>query len=233
MDNAYEQDLMISGIQHYGYCKRQWMLIHVEHIWNENLYTFHGNVVHERVDDPTFVETRHNTRKVRSIRVKSDDLGVYGVADLVEIVQVDEKQRLIIPYEYKAGKPKGDRWDDYQLCLVAMCLEEMMATHISYGYIFYHKIMRKIRVDFDEVLRGDVKRLIADMHNLYKRGETIIQFDSKKCPNCSLKSYCIPLRKKKKCLVTYYEDAIQEVKVEETFEHTLCDERGKGSTKKR
>lgn len=38
---AYSDDrlLMLSGIQHYAYCPRQWALIHVEQEWNDNNLT--------------------------------------------------------------------------------------------------------------------------------------------------------------------------------------------------
>ncbi|BAK22110.1 CRISPR-associated RecB family exonuclease Cas4b [Melissococcus plutonius ATCC 35311] len=40
-----EQDyLMISGIQHFLFCKRQWALIHVEQQWQENSLTLEGNI---------------------------------------------------------------------------------------------------------------------------------------------------------------------------------------------
>jgi CRISPR-associated exonuclease Cas4 len=222
--NEYDQELMISGIQHYGFCKRQWMLIHVENLWNENIFTFNGNTIHERVDDPNYTETRHNVRKVRSIRVRSDKLRVYGVADLVEIVQESDRKKVVIPYEYKAGKPKNDKWDIYQVCLVAMCLEEMMSVKIDYGYIFYHKIRRKIRIDFDNIIRQEVKELISKMHEMYRLGITEKEYESKKCTNCSMKIYCIPLRKQRKSLLTYYADALKEVEDEEIAEHFICDE---------
>ncbi|NMA07375.1 MAG: Dna2/Cas4 domain-containing protein, partial [Ruminococcaceae bacterium] len=31
--------LMISGIQHFIFCRRQWALIHIEQAWEENYYT--------------------------------------------------------------------------------------------------------------------------------------------------------------------------------------------------
>ena len=34
-----DQMLMLSGIQHYMYCLRQWALIHVEQQWGENRWT--------------------------------------------------------------------------------------------------------------------------------------------------------------------------------------------------
>jgi len=41
----------ISALEHYAYCPRQCALIHVEQVWDENLYTMRGRDVHERVHD--------------------------------------------------------------------------------------------------------------------------------------------------------------------------------------
>ena len=42
----YSQDdyLMISGIQHFKFCRRQWALIHVEQQWAENEHTVIGEL---------------------------------------------------------------------------------------------------------------------------------------------------------------------------------------------
>ena len=48
-----EDDLIpISALQHYVYCPRQCALIHVERIWEENLYTLRGRRAHERLELP-------------------------------------------------------------------------------------------------------------------------------------------------------------------------------------
>ena len=40
----YDPDdcLMISGLQHFRFCRRQWALIHIEQQWAENLRTTEG-----------------------------------------------------------------------------------------------------------------------------------------------------------------------------------------------
>lgn len=42
----YNEDdyLMLSGIQHYYFCKRQWALIHIEQQWAENQSTMEGTI---------------------------------------------------------------------------------------------------------------------------------------------------------------------------------------------
>ena len=44
MEEYYLEDdyLMLSGLQHFTYCRRQWALIHVEQQWQENFQTVSG-----------------------------------------------------------------------------------------------------------------------------------------------------------------------------------------------
>ena len=43
--------VMVSALEHYSYCPRQCALIHLEHVWDENVYTMRGRDTHERVDE--------------------------------------------------------------------------------------------------------------------------------------------------------------------------------------
>jgi len=46
-----EDDLvLISALEHFSYCPRQCGLIHVERIFDENVFTLRGRRAHERVD---------------------------------------------------------------------------------------------------------------------------------------------------------------------------------------
>ena len=52
---AYKEDeyLMLSGIQHFKFCRRQWALIHIEQQWSENVHTVIGELMHTKVHDPS------------------------------------------------------------------------------------------------------------------------------------------------------------------------------------
>ena len=52
MSYPEEEYLMLSGIQHFAFCRRQWALIHIEQQWEENLRTMDGNIMHEHVHNP-------------------------------------------------------------------------------------------------------------------------------------------------------------------------------------
>lgn len=51
-----EEYLMISGIQHFVFCRRQWALIHIEQQWAENRLTAEGQLIHKNAHNDRFVE---------------------------------------------------------------------------------------------------------------------------------------------------------------------------------
>ena len=61
MKEYKEEDfLMLSGIQHYAFCPRQWAMIHIEQQWEENYYTVDGKIMHTNAHDKEFTEKRGN-----------------------------------------------------------------------------------------------------------------------------------------------------------------------------
>ena len=222
MSNNYSDDdlLLLSGIQHFFFCRRQWALIHIEQQWQENILTFGGRELHERVDDPFFTEARGTVLVTRSLPIISRRLGLYGVADVVEFYKSDEGIKLRgrkglwqpHPVEYKYGEPKIDERDMVQLCAQALCLEEMFNTSVMEGDIFYGRTRRRQRVKFDEDLRQMVMELSVEMHRLFEEGITPLPEQSKACRSCSLIEICIPHASKKRSVRRYLNDALCELK---------------------
>ena len=77
--------LMLSGIQHFRFCPRQWALIHIEQQWADNLLTAEGHILHKRVDDPFYRQKCGDYVSLRSVNVASHQLGLYGITDVVEL----------------------------------------------------------------------------------------------------------------------------------------------------
>lgn len=208
-----DEMLMLSGIQHFCFCPRQWALIHIEQQWQENVRTVEGKHVHEKVNDPFIVETRGELVIARSVPLVSYKLGLYGIADVVEFFKHDKqgisltgKRGLWLPtpVEYKRGKPKSDERDEVQLCAQAICLEEMFKINISKGYLFYHSIRRRIEVILDNRLRETVSELTNKMHQIYKKGATPLGKYGKPCKLCSMENICQPKIGQKKIKVKDY-----------------------------
>lgn len=150
---AYAEDdyLMLSGIQHFQFCKRQWGLIHIEQQWAENEATAHGQILHQKADDPYIKEKRKDIITSRAMHVSSKTLGLYGILDVVEFhkdengVALKGKRGKWLPriVEYKRGKPKRDTRDIVQLVAQTICLEETFGCPIETGYLYYHSVNQK------------------------------------------------------------------------------------------
>jgi CRISPR-associated exonuclease Cas4 len=183
-----ESDLLpLSALQHLAFCERQCALIHIEQVWTENQFTAEGRALHERTHSQ-HAETRRGVRTERGMPIRSLELGVAGMADVVEF---DEKG-VPFPIEYKRGRPKKGNMDEIQLCAEAMCLEEMLGKRIPEGALFYGKIKRRKTVPFDEPLRAQTKTTAARLHALLHSGVTPPPKYGPKCKSCSLVENCLP-----------------------------------------
>ena len=216
MEYTEDDYLMISGIQHFKFCRRQWALIHVEQQWAENVHTVMGELMHKKVHDPYLTEKRKDTILVRALPVSSRTMGVSGECDLVEFHKCEDGIRLhghrgtylIYPVEYKKGKAKSTDADRLQLAAQAMCLEEMLCCDISYGYIFYGETRHRMKVEFTDEVREKVRKIFSEMHKYYEQRYTPKVKTSKKCNACSLKDICIPALNKKKSVSRYIDSII-------------------------
>ncbi|WP_051318556.1 CRISPR-associated protein Cas4 [Cohnella thermotolerans] len=216
---GYEEDelLMISGMQHYAFCRRQWGLIHLEQQWAENVLTYEGRQLHRRADDPYFTELRGDVLVSRAMPLVSYRLGLYGVADVVEFHAVVDsaanKTRLAgrrgwwLPYpvEYKRGNRKPDDCDEVQLCAQAIALEEMLNVSVPEGALFYGERERRVTIRFDLGLRTRVQELAEQMHRDFASGVTASARYEPKCGSCSLLAVCKP-KMKTKSAVKYLSD---------------------------
>ena len=75
----------LSALQHYLYCPRQCALIHLEQQWAESRETAEGRLLHDRADTPA-VERRHGVHTVTAMPLSSAELGIAGMADVVEFL---------------------------------------------------------------------------------------------------------------------------------------------------
>ena len=217
---AYNEEdyLMLSGLQHFRFCRRQWALIHIENQWAENYRTVDGSIIHENAHDQSFVESRGDTIITRGIHVFSSMLGVSGQCDVLEYRRDEEGIPLArregkwrpYPVEYKRGSPREDTGDAVQLCGQAMCLEEMLCCDIPHGALYYHELRRRVPVEFTQELRSEVKVLLQEMHDLYHKRYTPRVKPTKSCNACSLKELCLPKLSRLKSVSAYIDAAREE-----------------------
>lgn len=200
MDYKVEEYLLLSGIQHFAFCRRQWALIHIEQEWEENVLTVEGNRLHEKVDNPFLREKRGDTLYVRALPVHSRELGINGVCDMVEFIQDDNGISLndeeglyrVKPIEYKRGKPKTHDADVLQLVAQSTCLEEMLATTIHEGEFYYNELKRRETVKITDEMRQRVEAMVKEMHHYYQKRYTPRVKTGKHCLRCSLRNICLP-----------------------------------------
>ena len=218
MNYAEESYLLLSGLQHFKFCRRQWALIHIEQQWAENFRTVDGALMHRNAHDAGFWESRGDLYVTRGVSVTSPTLGVSGQCDVLEYHRSDTgiplrgKDGLWQPYpvEYKRGSPREDTGDALQLCGQAMCLEEMLCCPIPEGALYYGEIRRRVTVSFSEELRGEVRRMLEEMHELFQRGYTPKVKPAKHCNACSLRELCLPKLMKPRSVAAYLKDAMEE-----------------------
>ncbi len=184
--------LYLSRLQHYLFCPRQFALIELEDLWEENVLTAEGQVLHQRVNDSGH-ERRGNLHSVRTLALGHQALGLEGVADVVEYHRQADGSEIPYPIEYKRGRPKAHRADEVQLCAQALCLEDMHACNVPEGALFYGKTRRRQVVTFDEELRELTLTAIHDCRHIIDTGHTPkAKHRTSTCRACSLKNLCHP-----------------------------------------
>ena len=215
---AEEELLPISALQHLAFCERQWGLIHLEGAWSENRLTAEGRRLHEKVHEAPG-ELRGGVRIARGLRIRSLELGLIGISDVVEFHSSPDGDAgggafcrvpglggrwRTVPVEYKRGKPKRDNCDAVQLCAQALCLEEMLGVRISEGHLFYARPRRRTSVQLTNALRSETARLALRLHALQRLGETPTPPAKKqRCRRCSLADVCLPAISRRRSVSRY------------------------------
>jgi CRISPR-associated exonuclease Cas4 len=178
--------ILVSMLEHYAYCPRQFALIHIEQVFEGNIFTLKGRQDHERVNEPESGEI-DGVRFERSLPIYSHRLGLSGVADLVEF-----PNEIPYPVEYKHSWRRGRLAVKVQLCAQAFCLEEMFDKSVSQGVIYSIKSHKRFEVEFSERLRAYTLVVLAETRNALAFQKTPLAVNDARCKNCSLIDVCLP-----------------------------------------
>jgi CRISPR-associated endonuclease Cas1/CRISPR-associated protein Cas4 len=200
--------LNVCKLNTYQFCTRRFYLECVQGEFNSNAHTEMGNDVHRRVD------TKHRNY------LSSETLGLCGILD-----KIDPEED--VPVEYKKGHPPDryknqEAWlnEAIQVCAQGLLLEENIGQPVTYGYLYYDGIKRRVRVDFDETLRLKTLQTIHACRELLRSTKSPPPLlDSPKCGGCSVLEACSPYEinalngetsnhYKRRCLVPLEEGAI-------------------------
>lgn len=214
--------LLMSGIQHYCFCRRQWALIHLEQQWAENFRTAEGRIEHSKCHDVTINEKRKDLIITRGMKVVSHRLKLVGDCDVVEFtkdsnginLQGEDGLWRVMPVEYKHGHSKESDADRLQLCAQAMALEEMLVCEISEAALFYEETRRREIVPLTNELRELTQNMSEEMNMMFRRGYTPKVRTGKHCNACSLKEICLPVLCRKADSKSYLRTYLDAVKAE-------------------
>jgi CRISPR-associated exonuclease Cas4 len=210
-----EEDLIpLSALQHLLFCERRAALVHLEHVWAENVFTVEGSHTHKKVHDDMPTETRGDVRIARGLPLRSLRLGLVGKADVVEFHRISSENRAEdppdgmrrsgiplpgatglwqpFPVEYKRGRLRREEGYEVQVCVQALCLEEMLDVDIPAGALYYGKPRRRLEMLFDAKLRHSTETAALRLHELIRSNTTPKARYQKKCESCSLVNLCLP-----------------------------------------
>jgi CRISPR-associated exonuclease Cas4 len=189
------EQVPLSALQHWQYCPRQCGLIHLEQVFDENIYTLRGQALHAKVDQPG-VETAKGVRVARALPLWHDELGLIGKSDVVEFLTGG----VPYPVEYKHGSRNKAAdiaaCDDIQLAAQAMCLEAMLGKPVNEGTLYYATSKRRRVVPITAQLRADVVQIAQAFRQMLASGKLppplIGEQAAKRCKACSLQERCQP-----------------------------------------
>lgn len=181
-----DERIPISALQHFVYCPRQCALIHLEQVWEENVFTLRGRRAHQGLDIPEGM-IREGVRAEYAVPLWSDTLGLTGRADVVEF-----PDGVPYPVEHKVGPRRASRADEVQLCAQALCLEEMLGVAVPRGALFYRASRRRREVHFTPELRQFVYEVVESVRALLSQTSLPPPVADERCPDCSLIEICQP-----------------------------------------
>lgn len=188
----HDDAVMISALAHYAYCPRRCGLIHLEQVFDENLFTLRARAIHEAVDRPSWAHV-DSCRLERALPLWCERHGLYGVGDVVEF-HADGRA---YPVEQKPGRvparpDRGQRAEAIQLCAQALCLEEMLQRPVDAGAVYYFASRRRLDVAIDADLRARTLEVLARVRALLLGRALPEPVADARCRNCSLAGACVP-----------------------------------------
>ena len=191
MERGEEEIVLISALEHFSYCPRQFALIHVEQVFDENFYTLRGKRAHERAHAQEGA-TEKGVRVERGLSLFSERLGLVGKADVVEFHLEGTSEGTPYPVEYKSGPRRRSRHDAVQLCAQAMCLEEMFDREVPRGAVYHYASRRRKEVVFDEGPRCLTEEIVRAVRGMVLASAVPPPVADARCLKCSLFDACMP-----------------------------------------
>jgi CRISPR-associated exonuclease Cas4 len=157
----------------------------------DNEYTIEGTALHNRVHTVS-TEQAGETWQIRAIWLKSEQYGLTGKADLIEV-----EEGRCLPIEYKHGNRGNWGNDALQVCAQALCLEEMTGQSVTVGYVYYAQTHQRQTIELNPTLRQETLHTINLVRHLLETGKMPQPIYGPRCKGCSLYGRCLPQAAKK------------------------------------
>lgn len=181
-----EPVVQVSALEHHQYCPRQCALIHVDGVWSDNVHVVRGGLGHRRVDSGEH-RTERGRRVLRSVPLWSEQLGLTGRADAVEV----HDDGRIVPVEYKIGRRHGSA-AHVQLTAQALCLEEMTSREVPRGALWFSAVRRREEVSIDDRQRRRTVAAIDEVRAMFAASRLPAAPNDQRCTECQLLGQCLP-----------------------------------------
>lgn len=189
------ESIPLSALQHWQYCPRQCGLIHLEQVFDDNVHTLRGQVVHARTDCPG-VTSDKGLRVERALPLWNEVLGLVGKSDVVEFLPDGTPY----PVEYKQGSRHKAAdiaaCDDLQLAAQALCLEAMTGRSVPEGALYYASSKRRRSVTMTPALHAQVASVTQAVRQMLASGQLPPPLQGeqaqRRCKACSLLERCQP-----------------------------------------
>ncbi len=180
----------LSALEHYAYCPRQAALIHLDSVFTDNIDTVRGNIAHDRVHQPSppaRASKGTGIRMVTGVPVWSDQLGLYGICDVIELTADSA-----VPIEHKVGRYVAGGPADVQAAAQAICLREMLTCDVPHAEVFSHADRRRHRIELTNTLLARVAAVAESFRSVLRSDRLPDAVADRRCRNCSLRSDCLP-----------------------------------------
>ena len=177
--------LPISLVAEHAFCPRAAWLAHLAGAFQANEFTVEGELLHARVHGGGTSQQK-GKRQWRHVAVGSARLGVTGYVDLVE----DTGEHLVV-VEHKRGRARERRSDLIQVCLQALCLEEMTRRPVAQGAIFYSGSARRVVVSIDPPLRREARNEVMALRATLAQRAPPPATQGPRCQGCAVSGACL------------------------------------------
>jgi CRISPR-associated exonuclease Cas4 len=183
--------LSIYNVSEYLYCQKScfYKIFGFEENQEHNLGMIEGRNQHEIVHSDSTRYKEKDIKQLTNLNVFSHKYNVRGKLDLLEI-----RKDKYIPIEYKKGKRSDYLNHKVQLCLQALCLEEMYNTKIQKAYLYFIQERIRVPVTIDDELRKITINTINQIKEKIKGNNPNLFIKNRNdlCPECSFFQTCLP-----------------------------------------